>query len=279
MFSEPILYETHLHPPLCKHAKGEPEEYAAVAEQRGLKGIIVTCHNPTNNGWAPQVRMSLDQFDDYIAMVERARQAWAGRVDVRLGLESDYAPGMESWLEKLHGLADFHHILGSVHAPLPDYKDRYLNGDIVAFQRLYFEHLAMAAESGLFDTLAHPDLVKNVAPSEWKLERVLDDIRRALDRIAVTGVAMELNTSGLNKAIREMNPGRTILAEMQRRHIPVVVGADAHEPGRVAANFGDALDLLQDVGYRHVNIFLNRQRHEIDIEAPRQSLLTERVLA
>jgi histidinol-phosphatase (PHP family) len=279
MFSEPILYETHMHTPLCKHAKGDPEEYAAVAEQRGLKGIIVTCHNPTNDGWASNVRMSFDQFDDYVALVERARQAWAGRVDVRLGIESDYVPGMESWLEKLHGMADFHHILGSVHAPLPDYKDRYLNGDIVAFQRLYFEHLALAAETGLFDTLAHPDLVKNVSPSEWKLERLLGDIRQALDRIAATGVAMELNTSGLNKAIREMNPGRTILAEMYQRDIPVVVGADAHEPGRVAANFGDAFDLLESVGYSHVNVFLKRERYEIEIEAARQSLFTERVLA
>ena len=279
MFSAPILYETHMHTPLCKHAKGEPDEYAAMAEQRGLKGIIVTCHNPTNNGWSPQFRMSIDQFEEYVTLVARARQRWAGRVDVRLGMESDYAPGMETWLEKLHGMADFHYILGSVHPQMQDYKDRYFNGDVLGFQRLYFEHLAMAAETGLFDTLAHPDLVKNVFPSEWKMERLLDDFRRALDRIASTGVAMELNTSGLNKAIREMNPSRTILAEMHQRAIPVVVGADAHEPGRVAANFGDALDLLAEVGYRHVNVFLNRERHEIDLEAARQSLLAERVLA
>jgi histidinol-phosphatase (PHP family) len=194
-------------------------------------------------------------------------------------MESDYAPGMEPWLEKLHGMADFHYILGSVHAPMQDYQDRFFNGDVVAFQRLYFEHLAMSAETGLFDALAHPDLVKNVTPAEWKLDLLMDDIRGALDRIAATGVAMELNTSGLNKAIREMNPGRTILAEMQQRHIPVVVGADAHEPGRVAANFGDAFDLLAGVGYRHVNVFLNRQRHEIEIEAARRSLLTEPILA
>jgi histidinol-phosphatase (PHP family) len=269
---DPILYETHMHTPLCKHAKGDPEEYAAVAEQRGLKGIIVTCHNPTNNGWSPEVRMSIDQFQDYVALVERARQAWAGRVDVRLGLESDYVPGMEPWLAKLHGMAEFHHILGSVHAPLQCYQDRYLNGDMLAFQRTYYEHLAMAAETGLFDTLAHPDLVKNVKPSEWKLERLMDDIRHALDRIAATGVAMELNTSGLNKAVREMNPGRIILEEMHQRNIPVVVGADAHEPKRVAANYEDALDLLQEVGYRHVNIFLHRERHEIDIDTVRRSL-------
>ena len=124
MFSEPILYETHMHTPLCKHARGEPEEYAAVAEQRGLKGIIVTCHNPTNNGWSPQFRMSLDQFDEYVGLVVRARQAWAGRVDVRLGMESDFAPGMEPWLEKLHGMADFHYILGSVHPQMQVYQDR-----------------------------------------------------------------------------------------------------------------------------------------------------------
>ncbi|MCP4288071.1 MAG: histidinol-phosphatase, partial [Gammaproteobacteria bacterium] len=59
--TKPILYETHLHTPLCKHATGRPEEYAAVAERRGLKGIIVTCHNPTNDGWSPQTRMNLEQ--------------------------------------------------------------------------------------------------------------------------------------------------------------------------------------------------------------------------
>jgi histidinol-phosphatase (PHP family) len=274
MTSQPILYETHMHTPLCKHAKGEPEAYAAMAEQRGLKGIIVTCHNPTDNGWAPEVRMRIDQLEDYVALVDRARQTWTGRVDVRLGLESDYAPGMEAWLEKLHGLAEFDYILGSVHAPLPDYKDRYFNGDIVAFQRLYFEHLAMSAETGLFDSLAHPDLVKIVHPAEWQVERLLDDIRYSLDRIAAAGVAMELNTSGLNKPLPEMNPGRPILAEMVRRGIPVVVGADAHEPQRVAANFEDAFDLLQAVGYTQVNIFLNRQRRALDLETARRSLRT-----
>ena len=51
----PVLYEMHMHTPLCKHARGEPEDYAAVAERRGLKGIVVTCHNPTNDGWSPGV--------------------------------------------------------------------------------------------------------------------------------------------------------------------------------------------------------------------------------
>jgi len=91
-----MLYETHMHTPLCKHAVGEPEDYAEVAQRRGLKGIIVTCHNPAPDGFSPRVRMSLHEFPDYVALVARAREAWKGKIDVRLGIESDYMPGMEA---------------------------------------------------------------------------------------------------------------------------------------------------------------------------------------
>ncbi len=268
----PVLYESHMHTPLCKHATGEPEEYAAVAEQRGLKGIIVTCHNPDNNGWSPGVRMSVDEFDEYVSIVERARQEWEGRVDVRLGLESDYAPGMEPWLEELHSMAELHHVLGSVHPHLTEYRDRYMCDDIFDYQKIYYEHLAMAAETGLFDTIAHPDLVKNVFPDDWDLARLMDHIRSCLDRIAKVGAAVELNTSGANKTISEMNPGREILDEILKRDIPMVLGADAHQPDRVGDAFGMGLDLLKETGFTHVSIFLNRERKDIEIGEARNSL-------
>lgn len=269
-----MLYEMHMHTPLCKHAIGAPEEYAAVAQTRGLAGIVVTCHNPTEgDNWAPGVRMSVAEFDEYVALVERARIAWDGRIDIRLGIESDYVPGMESWLEKLHGMAEFHHVLGSVHPNLADYRERFYTGDFDAFVETYFEHLAMAAETGLFDTLAHPDLVKTVAPTSWDLARAMDVIGRSLDRIAATGTAMELNTSGLLKPPNEMNPGLHMLGEMQQRHIPVVLGSDAHDPRRIAAHFAEALEYLSSVGYSHTSIFLDRQRRDLPIAQIRDELL------
>jgi len=269
----PVLYESHMHTPLCNHARGEPEAYAAVAEQRGLAGIIVTCHNPTeNNAVTPHVRMRVDQFDEYVAMVERARRAWAGRVDVRLGIESDFLPGQESWLARLHDRAEFNHVLGSVHPQMKIYQERYLNGDVRAFQRQYFTHLAEAAESGLFDTLSHPDIVKIVHPKKYDVAPLLDHIRSCLDRIAATGTAMELNTSGLNKSYPEMNPSPTILSEMRARGIPVVLGADAHDAYRVAANYPDALDLLEAAGYTQISFFLARKRQNVAISVVRESL-------
>jgi len=269
---EGMLYEMHMHTPMCNHARGEPEEYAAAAQARNLTGIVVTCHNPTNDGWSSSTRMGVGEFDDYVALVDAARQAWAGRVDVRLGLESDYVPGQEAWLEQLHGMAELHHVLGSVHPHLPQYKERYFQGDPIAFQRTYFEHLALAAETGLFDTLSHPDLVKVVYPAEWDVARVLDTICLSLDRIAATGTAMELNTSGLLQPVPEIYPGSHMLQEMQRRGIPVVIGADAHDPHRVAADFEAGLDQLHAVGYTHVSNFLDRQRRDIPIDVARASL-------
>ena len=34
--SVPLLYESHCHTPLCKHAFGQPGEYAARAEAREI---------------------------------------------------------------------------------------------------------------------------------------------------------------------------------------------------------------------------------------------------
>lgn len=130
---------------------------------------------------------------------------------------------------------------------------------------MYFEHLAQAAETGLFDTIAHPDLVKNESPADWNFARIQPDIEQALDRIAATGVAMELNTSGLNKTHPEMNPGPAMLALMRARNIPVVIGADAHRPARVGDNYAAALGHLQTAGYTEVSFFLERRRQSVAI--------------
>jgi histidinol-phosphatase (PHP family) len=270
--SAPLLYESHCHTPLCKHAIGWPAEYAAVAEQRGLKGIIVTCHAPLPDNLGIDHRMGPEEFDRYVELVAATRAEFAGRVDVRLGLESDYFPGIEAWAEKLHARVPLHHVLGSVHMQVTHYKARYFTGDAFAYQQLYFEHLAESAETGLFDTLAHPDLVKNEAPDAWQFSRIRPFIERALDRIARTGVAMELNTSGLNKALPEMNPGPVMLRLMRERNIPVVIGADAHRPTRVGDRYEEALTQLENAGYQHVSLFLERRRQDIPIATARASL-------
>jgi histidinol-phosphatase (PHP family) len=268
----PLLYESHCHTPLCKHAHGTPEEFAAAALERNLKGITFTCHCPLPDGNSAHVRMSPEQYPEYLDLIAAAREAYAGKLDVRTGIESDFFPGVEPWLEKLHARAPLSHILGSVHYQLAPYRKAYFRDDVVAYQRLYFDHLAMSAETGLFDTLAHPDLIKNESPSQWDFERLRDDICRALDRIAATGVAMELNTSGKLKSLSEMNPSLPQLILMRERGIPVVIGADAHIAERVGDGYVEALELLRKAGYTEVSFFIDRKRQNVSIDDALASL-------
>lgn len=267
-----VLFESHSHTTLCNHAVGEPTEYAAVAQARGLRGLIVTCHNPMPNGFSRHVRMREDQFDEYVDLIAKTREEWSGRIDVRLGLEADYFEGHESYLEKQLASADFHFVLGSVHPQISEFRSKYWQPNEVEVQRTYFRLLAQSAETGLFDSLAHPDLIKNETSKVWAPDTIMDDIRFALDRVAATGVAMELNTSGMNKTISEMNPFPTMLKEMQQRGIPVTLGADAHHPNRVADGYENALHLLQECGFSHVHFFLERKRQSVPIHDALASL-------
>ena len=271
--SAPIFYDSHMHTPLCRHAIGEPEEYAKVGKARGLKGIIMTCHSPMPHAFSHAVRMAPSEFDDYVSLIARATKKMAKEgFEVRLGMESDWYPGMEDWLKDLHQRAEFHYILGSVHYHIPEYREEFWKGDAMAFQRGYFLHLAEAAESGLFDSISHPDLVKNFFPDTWSHAAVEDTVIEALDRIQASGVAMELNTSGIHKAVPEMNPGIEMLKLMGERKIPVVLGSDSHQPKRVGAQFDIALDLLLNAGYEEVSFFLERKRHSLPIDQVLASL-------
>ena len=151
---------------------------------------------------------------------------------------------------------------------------------MVDFQKGYFGHLADAAETGLFDCLAHPDIVKVMTVHDYQFPRLEEAIDSALGRIKRAGVAMELNTSGwIKQGFPEVNPGPEMLAMMARHHIPVVIGSDSHRPERVAADFEPALDQLEAAGYQTVNFYEERMRCEVAIPVVRKSLRRTRMYA
>lgn len=267
-----LLWETHSHTVLCNHAHGTVEEYAAMALERNLAGIHITCHTPLPIGFSPHVRMREDQLDLYLEMVEEVRQKFQGRLEIGTGLECDYLPELEPWIAQMKARYPWSHFLGSVHPQTGEYKAAYALGVPSENIKRYFLLLAKSAESGFFDTLGHPDLIKNEYPEIWKVEGLLEMICQTLDRIAVTGVAMEMNTSGWNKAIQEVNPGPIILKEMAKRKIPVVLGADAHRPTRVGDRFLEGLQILEAAGYTEVGVQSIGKREMMSIERVKKSL-------
>lgn len=194
-------------------------------------------------------------IDPYVQAIVAAR----GRgLPVKLGLEVDYVPGREEDTRELLAPYPWDYLLGSVHyiGELSVDGEEGLLADAVGVEeawRLYFETLAAAARSGLFDSLSHPDLVKI-----FGLRAASFDYGPVVDTIAAAGVAVEVSTAGLSKPVHELYPHPEFLAACRARDIPVTLASDAHSPDLVGRDFDRALELLRAAGYETVTVFEQR---------------------
>ena len=257
----------HMHTPLCGHATGAPAEYAEVASRRGLDEIGFSDHNPMRENFDAW-RMKIAEFPRYLEMVEETRAAFAGRLPVKLGLECDYLEDGEGWVEELSSLAPFDYLIGSVHYIAPDWAvddpdpkwaEKWRDpAALDGIWKTYFDLYSRCIRSGLFDILAHPDLVKKFG------HRPEGDLRRyyepAVEAARDSGVVFELSTAGLRKPCAEMYPAREFLEMARLAEVPLVISSDAHRPEEVGDRFDSAVALAKEVGYTHTVRFDRRER-------------------
>ena len=260
----------HIHTSLCRHAEGSLEEYAEKAYSAGLVEIAFADHIPIQHPILAESCMKRSELDGYVEKVLDLREAWKGRMTVRLGLEADYVDGYEEYVSDIIDAYPFDVILGSVHTvdgwgvDNEKYIHMFEQGNIEEMYFTYFTHVEMAAKTGMFDVMAHPDLIKKFGYvpdlDDWS-----DLYAGALDAIAGMGVGMEVNSSGLRKPIREQYPCRAFLKEAVRRGVKFVTGSDAHAPEEVGMDFDFVYTLLREEGVEDLLTFSRRKRGVISI--------------
>ena len=259
----------HMHTPLCRHATGEPTEYAARAVALGLTEIGFTDHSPMRQDDFDNWRMRFDQLDEYVASVRRAQEAFP-QLTIKLALEVDYLPGHEAWIRELAARHPWDYFIGSVHyvsdswaVDNPEKLSEWKHRDAFEVWTVYFERLTMAAESGLFEIIGHADLPKKFG--FYPKQDCTPLFERFLTAARKHDMAIELNTAGLRKECREIYPSRPLLQLARQLRVPITFGADAHAPGEVGMNFTEAVALARDVGYTHSRRFTQRRRTEVAI--------------
>jgi len=257
-----------MHTPLCRHATGEPEEYAKRALELGLQEIGFSDHAPMPQDDFDTWRMNADKLDEYVAKVGRTQKDFP-QLTIRLALEVDYLPGYEDWIRGLAARHPWDYFIGSVHyvsdgwaiddpQKLSEWKHR--NADEV--WAVYFERLAKAAETGCFEIIGHADLPKKFGHRPPRDSAPLYE--KFLGAAKERHCAIELNTAGLRKDCREIYPGREILQLAFQKGVPITFGSDAHAPGEVGMNFADAVQLAREVGYRQCCRFAQRKVALVD---------------
>jgi histidinol-phosphatase (PHP family) len=268
-------YHVHLRPDDLAASAAEHfsatnvERYREAAVERGIEELGVSEHiyrfrqaldvwrHPF---WQEYAHDDIEQYCDFVRH----------ETDLRLGIEADFIPGAEDRIANLLQAHDFDYVVGSVHfvgersVDMEDYgiwQPNHPESGAEDIWRRYFQALGEAARSGLFDILAHPDLVK-----VWGRERPLPqgDLRRyyehAIEGIAESGIAIEVSTAGLRKRARELYPAPVFLQMCLQAGAPVALSSDAHHPADIGADYDQALALLDSLDVRELCVFEHRQR-------------------
>ena len=209
------------------------------------------------------VENATDGLDDYVDFVLEMR---AAGYPVKLGLELDFLPGREEELARLVEGRPFDYVIGSVHF----IADRAVDHEGYDAWRAsapgevwseYFEAVAGAARSGLFDVLAHPDLVK-----VWGAGRPAPPdpltvyYELAMDAIRSADVAVEVSTAGLRKPVGEIYPGPDLMTMLVDAGKPLALSSDAHVPDDVGFAYADAVAALLASGVSEIAVFERRVR-------------------
>ena len=266
-------YHVHLRPddvenrPERFFTAANAERYRTVASERGIAELGVSEHiyrftealtvydHPF---WREQAR---DDLDDYCAFVRE-------ETDLRLGIEADFLPGREDRLANLLEARDWDYVVCSVHL-LEGYAvdmegewDVWRRGDSPErLWRRYFQTVAESARAGLFDIVAHPDLVKM-----WGRARPAPDTdpRRYYEPLVEAcldaGVAVELSTAGLRKPVGELYPAQPMLELVAEAGVPVALSSDAHTPQDLGAGYDRAMAALEAAGIGEIAVFERRAR-------------------
>jgi histidinol-phosphatase (PHP family) len=269
-----MLTDYHLHlrsddddrpPEQAAFTAENVDRYVAAAEDAGIEELGCSEHvyrftdaleiwrHPF---WERQARDDLDAYCEFVRSTP-----------LRLGLEVDFVPGSEDRTASLLDGHDFDYVVGSVHflgdrAVDDDAFDIWeMEGDPDTIWRRYFETLAEGARSGLFDILAHADLVKMWGQARPRPER---DPRfyyePAVEAIAESEVAVEVSTAGLRKPVGEIYPAPAFAAMCVEAGAAFALSSDAHVPAEIGHAYETAVSEMGDWGIEQIAVFERRKR-------------------
>jgi len=240
-------------------------ELVAGARSAGVTELGISDHFAvTPQGLSPDWSIQPEKLDAYVDDVLRAARN-ADDLIIRLGAEVDFFPETLEESVSLLKPYPFDFLIGSVHFINEftidlnsDHWEEISQEERNRIWQTYWNHIATAAKSGYFDIIGHFDL-----PKKYKFYPDVDltaDALAALDAIAAADSALEINTSGWYKPVKEAYPGLFYLKEAHCRDIPILINADSHYYNHVARDFEMARKLAAAAGYTELVRYEKRKR-------------------
>lgn len=281
---KPIKINFHIHS-TGSDGRSTPEEMVLAAINSNLKFICFTDHYPEPVEVDPNQETKNFHSEEYVAEIKRLREKYSDKIDISFGIEFDWLEFNRGWIEKEIKKNKYDLVLGSVHYMAhnnqfrslffgKDGIEKFLDfikgiGGIQSFVKNYYQQIRKMAQSGLFDCVAHFDLVAMnnkdsilfPEDSDWYKQEVLE----SLEDIKKSKMAIEINTRGFKRNIARQFPSLWILKEAKKRDIPITLGTDSHLAEELDFKLDEAIELAKEAGYDEIVRFKARKRISIPI--------------
>lgn len=268
-----MKFDLHTHHDRCGHARGVIQDYIEAAIKRELKVIGISDHSPyfgeEEDQAQPKIAMAKSEFPRYIQEVLRLKEEYQGKIEVLLGVESDFFPQHAELYRKQYEPYPFDYIIGSVHQSggVSIFNKKRFKGlsdaEKVKEKEEYYRLISESAKSGMFQILGHIDAMKGFYPSFSDIQT--EAIEDTLKVIAETGMAIEINTSGKTKDCGGWYPSDSILERALYYGADVTFGSDAHDPERVGDEWELVAKRLKEIGFQHWVYFRQKEKQVVPL--------------
>lgn len=212
--------------------------------------------------------------DESFADVSRAKEKFADKIEVCVGVELGQPIYNSDESEKLIKSKDYDVVIGSVHN-LRNKDDFYFldytNYDVDALLKEYFDELLLLADWAKFDIFAHLTYplryIVGVNKIPVDMQRYNKKVDEILSLVAEKNLALEINTSGLRQPIGKTLPDADVVKRFRDLGGKyVTVGSDSHYTEHMGAGINEGMQIAKDCGFDCVTIFRKRCPVEIPIE-------------
>lgn len=257
------LVDCHLHTSdMSCDASSPLSAYILQGRKLGLAAICTTEHvdfdpNDYCYGHYSRARHEVQKTE--------VRAAPDDGLQVLIGVEVDYQRRYEADARQfLHG-TDFDYVVGGIHYArgesvfLPSFFDAPEQENVEA----YLDEVLGAVHSGLFDVIAHLDIVKRYGVRHYgpfDPTRYADAIDTILRACVETGTGLEINSSGWRGPPKEPFPTLHVLRRYRELGGQVLtVGSDAHHADDLARDIPRAVDIALEAGFNAIAVFADRK--------------------
>lgn len=267
------LTNLHTHTNYCD-GKCKTEEMILSAIKCDFQSIGISTHGPVQ--YKTDWNIDKNKVDEYIDEVLLLKEKYKNKIEVFLGMELDYIPGIgfDEYTKELIKKLDYY--IGSVHY-MGKLKDNTMwtvdynleelikgvnesfNGNMRLLIEAYYNLLTEMAERFQPPIIGHLDLIKknntdNILFNENE-EWYVSTVNRCLDVIKKTKSIVEINTGGISRGYTlEQYPSTFILKMIKEKNIPVIINSDAHTQEGINCKFSEMFELIKSLGFESISL-------------------------